>query len=131
MLFEVRYKTQDYFRYFLHLFSPPSFIFSKNGRGVFLLTLKGYLILFIIIIFILRMVSLMVILFGTKCFLFVYMYMYIDLLKLKANKLFKIVMLTSPGFFLKEANLLIIDSTSLLLARRVDSYCLAVSQPPK
>ena len=32
------------------------------------------------------MVSLMVILFSKKCFLFVYMY--IDLLKLKANKLF-------------------------------------------
>ena len=31
-------------RYFLHLFSIPSFIFSKNGKGVkglFLLTLKG------------------------------------------------------------------------------------------
>ena len=33
MLFEGRYKTQDYFRYFLHLFSVPSFIFSKNWRG--------------------------------------------------------------------------------------------------
>ena len=33
------------------------------------------------------MVSLMVILFRTKCFLFVYMY--IDLLKLKAYKLFE------------------------------------------
>ena len=33
------------------------------------------------------MVSLMVILFSTKCFLFVYMY--IDLLKLKAYKLFE------------------------------------------
>ena len=38
-------------------------------------------------IFIQRMVSLMVILFSTKCFLFVYMY--IDLLKLEAYKLFK------------------------------------------
>ena len=36
MLFEGRYKTQDYFRYFLHLFSVPSFIFSKNGRGLIL-----------------------------------------------------------------------------------------------
>ena len=34
MLFERRYKTQDYFRYFLHLFSVPSFIFSKNRRGL-------------------------------------------------------------------------------------------------
>ena len=33
MLFEGRYKTQDYFRYFLHLFSVPSLIFSKNGGG--------------------------------------------------------------------------------------------------
>ena len=32
MLFEGLYKTQNYFRYFLHLFSVPSFIFSKNGR---------------------------------------------------------------------------------------------------
>ena len=36
MLFEDRYKIQDYFRYFLHLFSVPSFIFSKNGRGLIL-----------------------------------------------------------------------------------------------
>ena len=50
------------------------------------------------------MVSLMVILFSKKCFLF--FNMYIDLLKLKANKLFKIVMLTSPGFFFKEGNFL-------------------------
>ena len=41
MLFEGWYKTQDYFRYFLHLFSVPSFIFSKNKVGLFLLTLKG------------------------------------------------------------------------------------------
>ena len=31
MLFDGLYKTQDYFRYFLHLFSVPSFIFSKDG----------------------------------------------------------------------------------------------------
>ena len=31
MFFEGRYKTQDYFRYLLHLFSIPSFIFSKDG----------------------------------------------------------------------------------------------------
>ena len=36
MLFEGRYKTQNYFRYFLHLFSVPSFIFSKNGSGLIL-----------------------------------------------------------------------------------------------
>ena len=49
--------------------------------GLFLLTLKGKFKLFIIF------VQRMVILFGTKCFLFVYMY--IDLLKLKAYKLFE------------------------------------------
>ena len=34
--FEGRYQTQDFFRYFFHSFSVPSFIFSKNGRGVIL-----------------------------------------------------------------------------------------------
>ena len=91
MLFEGHYKTQGYFRYFLHLFSVPSVIFSgkkkkkKREGGLFLLTLKGQFKLFIF--FIQRMVSLMIILFSTKCFLFVYMY--IDLLKLKAYKLFE------------------------------------------
>ena len=33
MLFEGRYKTQDHFRYFLHLFSIPPFIFSKKRKG--------------------------------------------------------------------------------------------------
>ena len=51
------------------------------------------------------MVSLTAILFNTKCFFFVYKD-YIDLLKLKAYKLnLKLVMLTSPGVFFKEANL--------------------------
>ena len=36
MLFEGRYETQDYFRYFRQLFSVPSFILSKNGRGLIL-----------------------------------------------------------------------------------------------
>ena len=36
MLFEGRYKTQDYFRYFLHLFPVPSFICSKNEMGLIL-----------------------------------------------------------------------------------------------
>ena len=75
-----------FFSYFLfhhlsfRIFSIPSFI---------LLTFKGYFKLFIIlfIIFIQRMVSLMVILFSTKCLLFVYMY--IDLLKPNAYKLFE------------------------------------------
>ena len=104
MLFEGRYKTQDYFQYFLHLFSVPTFIFSKNGKvggGEFLLTLKGLFKLFII--FIQRMVSRMVILFSTKCFLFVYIY--IDLLKLKAYKLFENSDADLSGFFYKEANL--------------------------
>ena len=34
MLFEGRYKTQDYFRFFFYLFSVPSFIFSKNRMGL-------------------------------------------------------------------------------------------------
>ena len=34
-------QKKDYFRYFLHLFSVPSFIFSENGRGLILVTLKG------------------------------------------------------------------------------------------
>ena len=49
------------------------------------------------------MVSLGVILFSTKCFLFVYMY--IDLFKLKAY--LKIVTLTSPGFFLAHLELMV------------------------
>ena len=36
MLFEGGYKTQDYFRYFLLLFSVPSFIFSKKGMWLIL-----------------------------------------------------------------------------------------------
>ena len=84
MLFEGRYKTQNYFRYFVNLFSVSSFIFSKKGRGgggaysclpskdsfnYSLSLFKGWF------------------LFSTKYFLFVYMY--IDLLKLKAHKLFE------------------------------------------
>ena len=48
------------------------------------------------------MVSLMVILFSTKCFLFVYMY--IDLLKLKAYEVFENSD-ADLSFFFKEANL--------------------------
>ena len=48
------------------------------------------------------MVSLMVILFSTKCFLFVSMN--IDLLKLKAYKLFENSDADLSGFFFKEAN---------------------------
>ena len=49
----------------------------------------------------------MVILFSKKYFLFVYMYMYIDLLKLKAYKLFENndADLSWLFFFCKEANL--------------------------
>ena len=36
MLFEGRYKAQD-----LHLFSVPSFIFSKSGRGFILAYPQG------------------------------------------------------------------------------------------
>ena len=61
------------------------FCFRKTEGGLFLLTLKGQFKLFII--FIQGMASLIVILFSTKCLLFIYMY--IDLLKLKAYKLFE------------------------------------------
>ena len=67
------------------IFCSIIYLFEKTKRGLFLHTLKGQLKSFII--FIQRMVSLMVTLFSTKCFLFVYMY--IDLLKLKAYKLFE------------------------------------------
>ena len=50
------------------------------------------------------MVSLTVILFSTKCFLFVYMY--IDLLKLKAYKLFRNRYAYLSWLLFKEANLL-------------------------
>ena len=78
MLFEGRYKTQDYFRYFLHLFSTPSFIFFEKWKlklrePILTNSLFGYFKLFIISIQ--RIV----------CFLFVYKY----ILKLKANKLFE------------------------------------------
>ena len=35
MIFEGRYKTQDYFQYFLHLFSVPSFIFLEKWKGAY------------------------------------------------------------------------------------------------
>ena len=58
-----RYKTQNYFPYFLHLFSVPPFIFWKNGGGILLLE---------------------------------HVYR-----SIKTESLYlKIVMLTSPGFFL-------------------------------
>ena len=85
MFCESRYKTQDYFQYFLHLFSVPSLIFSKKLKGaLFCLPSKDSQLF---TVFIQKMVSRMVILFGTKCFSFVYMY--IDLFKLKAYKLFE------------------------------------------
>ena len=59
ILFEGRYKIQDRFRYFLHLFSVPSFIFSKNERGLILAYPQR--IVLIMIIFIQRMVKVMVI----------------------------------------------------------------------
>ena len=45
MRFERQFKTQAYFRYFLHPFSVPSF--RKTEGSLFLLTLKGYFKLFI------------------------------------------------------------------------------------
>ena len=87
-------QIQDYFRYFLHLFSVPSFIISNTEGGLFLLTLKG--------LFIQRMASLMVIPLSTKCFLFIYMY--IDLLKRKAYKLFENSDADLSWLLFKEAN---------------------------
>ena len=84
MLFEGRYKTQDYFRYFLYLFSVPSFIFSinervlipvypqKNKMNYYLYSKDGFNYCHSI---------------QYKMLLFVYIY--IDLLKLKACKLFE------------------------------------------
>ena len=80
--FERRYNTQGHFRYFLHSFSIPSSIFSKKRKGAYS-CLPSKDSLNYSFIFIQRMVSLMVIVFSTKCFMFVYMY--IDLLKLKLS----------------------------------------------
>ena len=80
----------------------PALIGEVISR-VFLLTLRGQFKLFII--FIQRMVSLMAILFSTKCFLFVYMY--IDLSKLKAYKLFENSEADLSRFLFKEANLFV------------------------
>ena len=95
MPFEGGYKTQDYFRYFLHLFSVPSFIFSKNGRGLILAysvaLFKGWFHLWSFC--------------SVKNASCSFTCIYVDLLKLKANNYLKKVMLTSPGFFFKEANL--------------------------
>ena len=109
MLSEGRYRTQKYFRYFLHLFSVSSFILSKKR-----LPSNNSLKLFIIVIQ--RMVSLMVILFSTKCFLF--FYMCIDLSK-PINYL-KIVMLTSPGFFFN--GWLVVLGFSATLTAKVKSW---------
>ena len=67
------------------IFCSIIYLFEKRKGACSCLPVKGYFRLFII--FIQRMISLMVILFSAKCFLFVYMY--IDLLKLKACKLFE------------------------------------------
>ena len=96
MLFEGRYKKSDmiifdiFFIYFL--FHHLSFRKTEGGL-ILVLTLKGLFKLFVI--FIQRMVSLMVILFSKKCFLFVHLY--IDLIKLKVFKLFENSD-ASPGF---------------------------------
>ena len=88
MLFKGRYKTQDYFRYFLHLFSVSSFSFSKNGRGL-------------ILVYPQRIVLIIHYLYSKDGFtyghsiqykmLLVRLHIdYTDLLKLKAYKLFEI-----------------------------------------
>ena len=104
MLFEGRYKTQDYFRYFLHLFSVPSNIFSENGRGAYSClpskdSLNNSLSLFKGWFHLRSFYSVQ----NASCS---FTYMYIDLLKHKAYKLFE----NSDSdlswlFFFKEANL--------------------------
>ena len=85
MLFEGRYKTQDYFPYFLHSFPVPSFIFTKNGRVLILAYPQ-------------RIVYNIHYLYSKDGFTyghsiqyeyFLFVFMYIDLLKLKAYKLFE------------------------------------------
>ena len=84
MLFEGRYKTLDYFRYFLLFIFFFFYLFEKQNGAYCCLPSKDSLIINFCIQ---RMVSPMVNLFSTKCFLLVYIY--IDLLKLKAYKLFE------------------------------------------
>ena len=86
MPFEGRYKTQVYFRYFLHLFSVPSFIFSKNRRGLIFAYPKR-IVQIIHYLYSKDGFTYGQILFSTKCFLFVYVDK--DLLRLKAYKLFE------------------------------------------
>ena len=94
MLFKGVYKTQDYFRYFLHLFSVPSFIFSKKGRAYScipskvslnysLALLKGWFHLW-------SFCSVK----NASC-----LFTCIDLLKLKANKLFEISDADLPNLY--------------------------------
>ena len=102
MLFEGRYKTQDYFRYFLDLFPVPSFNFSKNGRGL-------------ILVYPQRTVWIIHYLYSKDGFTYghsiqykmlLFVYIYIDLLKLKAYKLFENCDADlSWLLFFKEANL--------------------------
>ena len=106
MLFGGRFQAQDYCRYFLHLFSVPSFIFSfEKRKGTYSsLPIKGKFELFII--FIHRSFT-----YGHSVqyqMLLVRLHVHTDLLKLK-------VTLTSPGFFFKEANLfyLVLETASI------------------
>ena len=71
------------------------------------------------------MVSLMVILFNqvTECFLFVYMH--IDLLTIGSVNYLKKVMLTSHGFFFKEANLYTLRSML-----RQGNLCATLTEEP-
>ena len=86
MLFEGRYKTQDYFQSVLHLFSVPSFIFLKNGRAYSCLPSKASLnySLFLFKGWF-HLWSFYSVLNASRLFVF----MNIDLLKLKAYKLFE------------------------------------------
>ena len=88
MLFEARYKTQNTRLLSIlspYIFSSIIYLLEKTEEGLLLLTLKGQFKLFI------YLYSKDGFTYGHsiqyKCFLLVYMY--IDLLKLKANKLFE------------------------------------------
>ena len=85
MLFEGRNITQDYFRYFLHLFSVPSFIFSKNGSGLIL----AYPRKVVLIIHYLYSKDGFTYGHSIQYKMLLFLYMYIDLSKLRTNKLFE------------------------------------------
>ena len=120
MLFEGRYKTQDYFRYFLPLFSVPSFIFSISGRELILVltskdSLKYSLSLFNGWFHLQLFYSVQ----NVSCSFTYKLY--------RPTNYLKLVMLTSPGFILIGANLLLLRFHH----RSFYVYVLNIVCPPK